>query len=109
MKKNKNITTFDEHLDQQYGEKGTSSRDRFEQKFEVFKFGVILEELRKKQKLTQEQLAKKCNTTKTYISRIENGSSDIRLSTLLRIVNQGLGGKLKLSIEINGKIADFDL
>jgi len=109
MNKNKDITTFDEHLDQQYGKKGTLTRIKFEQRFEVFKLGVILEELRKKKKLTQDQLAKRCKTTKNYIFRIENGSSDIRLSTLSRIVNQGFGGKLKLSVEIDKKIVDFDL
>jgi len=56
--------------------------------------------MRKKQKLTQEQLAKKCGTTKTYISRIENDASDIRLSTLMRIIQEGLGGHLKLTVEI---------
>jgi transcriptional regulator with XRE-family HTH domain len=51
--------------------------------------------------MTQEQLAKKCGTTKTYISRIENNASDIRLSTLMRIVREGFGGQLKLSVDIN--------
>jgi transcriptional regulator with XRE-family HTH domain len=60
----------------------------------------MLQELRKKQKMTQEELAKKCGTTKTYISRIENDASDIRLSTLMRIIQEGLGGHLKLSVEI---------
>jgi transcriptional regulator with XRE-family HTH domain len=56
--------------------------------------------LRKEQGMTQEQLAEKCGTTKTYISRIENDASDIRLSTLARIVREGLGGHLKLSVEM---------
>jgi transcriptional regulator with XRE-family HTH domain len=59
-----------------------------------------LEEARKKQNLTQEQLAIKAKTTKNYISRIENNNSDIRLSTLLRIVNNGLGGKLKIVVDL---------
>jgi HTH-type transcriptional regulator / antitoxin HipB len=54
--------------------------------------------MREKQNLTQEQLAVKCGTTKSYISRIENNASDIRLSTLMRIVKEGLGGHLKLSV-----------
>jgi transcriptional regulator with XRE-family HTH domain len=58
----------------------------------------MIQELRKKQGLTQEQLADKCGTTKTYISRIENNASDIRLSTLMRIIREGLGGNLKLSV-----------
>jgi len=100
MKTKNKIITFEEHLDKDYGQIGTPSRDKFEQEFEAFKLGVILQEMRKQQKLTQEQLAKKCGTTKTYISRIENDASDIRLSTLMRIIQEGLGGHLKLTVEI---------
>jgi DNA-binding XRE family transcriptional regulator len=99
MKTKNNITTFEDHLDREYGKIGTPSRDKYEQGFEAFKLGVILQEMRKKQKMTQEQLAKKCGTTKTYISRIENDASDIRLSTLMRIIQDGLGGHLKLTVE----------
>jgi HTH-type transcriptional regulator/antitoxin HipB len=100
MKTKNNIITFDDHLDREYGKIGTPSRDKYEQEFETFKLGVILQEMRKKQKMTQEELAKKCGTTKTYISRIENDASDIRLSTLMRIIHEGLGGHLKLTVEI---------
>lgn len=99
-KNNKKITSFAEHLDQQYGKKGTAKRDKFEAGFEAFKLGVMIQELRKEQGLTQEQLAEKCGTTKTYISRIENNASDIRLSTLMRIIREGLGGHLRLSVDI---------
>jgi transcriptional regulator with XRE-family HTH domain len=58
----------------------------------------MLQEMRKEKGMTQVQLAEKCGTTKTYISRIENNASDIRLSTLMRIVNEGFGGFLKLSV-----------
>jgi transcriptional regulator with XRE-family HTH domain len=60
----------------------------------------MLQEMRKNQGMTQEQLAKKCGATKTYISRIENNASDIRLSTLMRIIREGLGGHLKLNVEV---------
>ena len=87
MKKtNNNLTSFSAHLDEQYGKKGTKERNQYEEEFETFKLGVMIQELRKEQGLTQEQLAEKCGTTKTYISRIENNASDIRLSTLMRIV-----------------------
>ena len=100
-KKNKTkLISFDEHLDNEYGKKGTPTRDKFEQEFEAFKLGVILQELRKEKGLTQEQLAEKCGTTKSYISRIENDASDIRLSTLMRIIQEGLGGHLKLNVSI---------
>ncbi|MGB0788034.1 MAG: helix-turn-helix domain-containing protein [Marinirhabdus sp.] len=57
--------------------------------------GTLIQEARKKQ-----QLAEKVGTTKNYISRIENNVSDIRLSTLMRTIRKGLGGTLKLSLDI---------
>lgn len=94
----KRLTSFSDHLDKQYGKKGTETRAQYEEEFEAFKLGVMIQELRKKQGLTQGQLAEKCGTTKTYISRIENNASDIRLSTLMRIIRQGLGGNLKINV-----------
>ncbi len=99
MKKTKNkLTSFSDHLDKQYGKRGTAKREIYENEFEAFKLGVILQEMRKEKGMTQEQLAEKCGTTKTYISRIENNASDIRLSTLMRIIQAGFGGHLKLSV-----------
>lgn len=98
--KNKKLTSFTDHLDQQFGKRGTKKRETYEQEFEAFKIGVLIQEMREKQNLTQEQLAEKCGTTKSYISRIENNASDIRLSTLMRIIQEGLGGHLKLSLTV---------
>jgi DNA-binding XRE family transcriptional regulator len=95
-----NLTSFSDHLDQQYGKLGTKKREEFEEGFEAFKLGAMLQELRKDQGMTQTQLALKCGTTKTYISRIENDASDVRLSTLMRIIREGFGGHLKLSVDI---------
>ncbi|MBN4057885.1 helix-turn-helix transcriptional regulator [Olleya sp. AH-315-K02] len=100
MKTDKRITSFDDHLDEQYGKTGTKSREKFQEEFETFKIGVLIQEARKKQQLTQQQLAEKVGTTKNYISRIENNASDIRLSTLMRIIREGLGGSLKLSLDV---------
>ena len=100
MKTDKRITSFDDHLDEQYGTIGTNSREKFQEEFEPSRIGILIQEARKNQKLTQEQLAKKVGTTKNYISRIENNASDIRLSTLMRIIREGLGGSLKLSLDI---------
>ena len=99
MKKENNITSFADHLDEQYGKRGNPVREQYEQGFETFKLGVMIQELRKKEGLTQVELAQKCRTTPKYIARIENNASDIRLSTLLRIFTQGLGRPLKLSVE----------
>jgi HTH-type transcriptional regulator / antitoxin HipB len=101
MKKiNKNLTSFADHLDSEYGKLGTETREKYEAGFEAFKLGVMLQELRKEYGMTQEQLAEKCGTTKTYISRIENNASDIRLSTLMRIIREGFGRHLSLSVDI---------
>jgi len=100
QKENKDITTFDEILDNKYGKKGNPKREMWEQEFETFKLGVLLEEARIKLNMTQEELAEKCGTNKAYISRIENNASDIRLSTLMRIIHQGLGGHLKLTLQV---------
>jgi transcriptional regulator with XRE-family HTH domain len=99
-KKNK-IRTLEQHIEKEYGKKGSSKRDKFESEYESFKLGVMIQELRKRRKITQEQLAKKCGTTKNYISRIENDASDIRLSTLIRIIQKGFDGILKLSVVNN--------
>lgn len=100
MKTKNNTTTLDQILDKKYGKKGQSKRDEWEQQFESFKLGVLLEEARHKMGMTQEELALKCGTSKSYISRIENNSSDIRLSTLMNIIQKGLGGQLKLSLQL---------
>lgn len=98
-KEHSKLTSFSDHLNSQYGGRGTLGREKYEQEFEAFKLGVMLQELRKEKGLTQEQLAEKCGTTKNYISRIENNASDIRLSTLMRIIQEGLGGHLNLKVE----------
>ena len=98
--KNKDITTLDEILSQKYGERGAVKREIWEQEFETFQLGVLLEEARTKLGITQEELAEKCGTNKSYISRIENNASDIRLSTLQRTVREGFGGHLKLSVNL---------
>ena len=101
MKKGtKNMTSLDELLDKKYGKRGSKKREMWEQEFEAFKLGVMLEEARTKLGMTQEELAEKCGTNKSYISRIENNASDIRLSTIMKIIKQGLGCQLKLTLHI---------
>jgi DNA-binding XRE family transcriptional regulator len=90
------LVNFDDYLDERHGKRGTSGRRKWEQGFEAFKVGYLLEQARTRCGLTQEELAQKCGTNKSYISRIENDASDIKLSTLIKIVTTGLGGHLKL-------------
>lgn len=98
--KDKDITTLNEILDSKYGMRGAAQREIWEQEFESFQLGVLLEEARLKLGMTQEELAAKCGTNKSYISRIENNASDIRLSTLMKIIQTGLGGHLKLTLQL---------
>jgi len=100
MRNKENITSLEEILDKKYGRKGTQKREIWEQEFEAFKLGVMIEEARRQRGMTQEELATKCGTNKSYISRIENDASDIKLSTLLKIIQQGLGGRLHLTLEM---------
>ena len=100
MSKKNNLKTLDQFVDEQYGKKGTIKRDKFEEGFESFKLGFLLQQARLEKGLTQEELAEKCGTNKGYISKIENDVKEVRLSTLQRIVEIGLGGKLNLSIQL---------
>ncbi|MCE2709031.1 MAG: helix-turn-helix domain-containing protein [Bacteroidota bacterium] len=97
--KSKAITTFDEHLDNRYGKIGTSKRTEFEIKAKAFAIGEVIKEERRLASMTQEQLAAKTGTKKSFISRIENGHSDIQLSTLYKLLEYGLGRKITLTIE----------
>ena len=89
---------FDELLNIKYGEIGTKQRDDFEKRARYFVISEMLKEARKEAQITQEQLAEKVGTKKSYISRIENGRCDIQLSTLYRIFESGLGKRVNLSI-----------
>jgi len=95
--KNK-IANWDDVLDKKYGKSGTPERTEFEMKAQAFVIGELLKEERSKANMTQEALAEKTGTKKSYISRIENGRADIQLSTLYRLFEQGLNRKLQLSI-----------
>jgi HTH-type transcriptional regulator/antitoxin HipB len=98
-KRSKNkIGYWSDHLDKKYGKVGTATRTEFESKAQAFVIGELLKEERAKANLTQEALAEKTGTKKSYISRIENGRADIQLSTLFKLVEQGLNRKLELYI-----------
>jgi HTH-type transcriptional regulator / antitoxin HipB len=99
MAKN-NLKSLDQFVDEQYGKKGTPKRNKLEAGFEEFKLGIILQQARLEKGMTQEQLAERCGTNKGYISKVENNIKDVRISTLQKIVELGLGGHLQLSIKI---------
>ena len=102
MEKNKkdaliNCSNLDELLDADFGKVGTTTRDEFNKETEAFCLAQTLREERIRAGLTQQQLAEKIGTKKTYISRLENGKADVQLSTLFRIFER-LGRRVCLSI-----------
>jgi HTH-type transcriptional regulator / antitoxin HipB len=92
----RNAKNFDQLLDIKYGKIGGDKRDEFEEKAQYFVISEMLKEARQEANMTQEQLAEKVGTKKSYISRLENGKCDIQLSTLYRIFEFGLGKKVNL-------------
>jgi len=100
MKTKNNIKTLAVLIDEQYGKKGTPKRDEFDKGYQTFKLGAMIHDARLERGLTQEQLAEKCGTNKAYISKVENDIKDVRISTLQRIIEVGLGGQLNLSVTL---------
>jgi HTH-type transcriptional regulator/antitoxin HipB len=95
----RNAKSFDELLDLKYGKIGTKARDEHESKANYFVISEILREARKEANITQQELAEKIGTKKSYISRLENGKVDIQLSTLFKIFEIGLGRHIRFTIQ----------
>ena len=92
-----NIKTFDELVEREHGKIGSESRNSYEEKAQMFIVSEMLKDARREAKLTQEQLAEKAGTKKSYISKIENAKGNIQLSTLIRIFETGLNRKIGLT------------
>src|SRR5690606_23726264 len=95
-----NLNSWSGIKDKVYGKKGTKRRDDLESESESFKIGLLLKDARESRNLTQEELGQIIDKKRTYISRVENDGSNITLKTLFDIVEKGLGGKVKISIEV---------
>lgn len=94
----KNTTNFEDILKDKYGQKGTPEREKYDAESLAFRLGVMLKEARQEAKITQEELAIKTGTKKSYISRIERGKSDIQISTFHKLIEIGLGKNLNITI-----------
>jgi len=92
------LTTLDDHYSTRYGETGSEKRINFEIRAKAFMIGELIKEERKNAHMTQEQLGEKIGANKSFISRIENGKTDIQMSTFYRLIEFGLGKKLELII-----------
>jgi len=99
-RKEKNLISLDQYIEHQYSKRDASKRENFENGYENFKIGFMLQQARLEKGLTQEELAVKVGTSKSYISKIENNVKEVRISTLQKIIEAGLGGQLELAIHI---------
>ena len=99
-KKESNLKTLEQLKEEHFGKRGTVAREKLEKGYQDFKLGVLIQEARHKKGMTQQELADKVGTTKSYISKIENNIKEARLSTIQKIVELGFGGELELSIKI---------
>lgn len=97
---NKKLITLQDFKEKNYGKRGTKKREELESGYENFRIGLLIHDARKAKGLTQEELAIKVGTTKSYISKLENNIKEVRLSTLQKIVEIGFGGHLDLSIRL---------
>lgn len=98
--KNNNLMTLEEFKEKNYGKRGTKERDKLEAGYEAFKIGALIHDTRIEMGMTQEQLAEKVGTTKSYISKIENNIKEARISTLQKIIEIGFGGRLELNVKL---------
>lgn len=99
MKKG-SIKTLAQFKYEHYGKRGTVKREKLESGYAQFRIGALIQEARLEKGLTQQELAQKCGTTKSYISRIENNIKEVRISTSQKIVEMGFEGHLHLSITL---------
>ena len=74
-------------LAKKYGEEGSDTRNSFHEKAIAWYYGDILKKRRKELKMTQEELAKKVGTARSYIARVEKGETDIQVSNFFRIAH----------------------
>ena len=98
--KKKNLTSLSDFISEKVGPQGSKKRDKYDRGFEAFKLGVLIQQARHEKGLTQEELADLAGTNKSYISKLEKDLKDVRFSTLQRIIKDGLGGQLQISIKV---------
>lgn len=95
--KNIGLTSIEDLISEDFGEIGTPKREEFELSCDAFILGEKLREERLRAGITQQELADRIGTKKSFISRVENGHTDVQVSTLSRIF-QGLGKRVAISL-----------
>lgn len=96
MEQNNQIRNYSKVLDEKYGKEGTPQRLAFEEEALAYYTGQLLEDARKKAHITQSELARRIGADKSYISRIEKGKTEPKVSTFYRIAHA-----LGLTVELN--------
>lgn len=81
----KNLSSANKMLDEKYGTPGTPSRNKFNEESIAWFYGNMLRERRKELHLTQKEVAEKVGRQQSYIARVENGKTDIQISSFFRI------------------------
>ena len=85
-------------LDNKYGEKGFASRAEFDAKTQAWYYAELLRDERKKRRITQQQLANIIGKSRTYITALEKGQTDMQLSTFI-MISRALEMKFSLVLE----------
>ena len=96
-KKLAQLKTGSQHFDEKYGPAGSPSRVEFEAKAKAWYYAELLRDERKRQKLTQQQLGERIGKKREYISSLEQGQTDMQLSTFMLIAN-ALGLRFSLVV-----------
>ena len=96
MQANPNLTSYSAVLARKHGAVGTPEREDFDNRARTYYMGLLLQEARKEEHITQAELAKRTGTSKSYISRIENGLIDPTVSSFMRIID-ALGLRFELT------------
>ncbi|AQG78864.1 helix-turn-helix domain-containing protein [Spirosoma montaniterrae] len=91
-----NVTTFEQHLEEKYGKRGTMARDSYEAEARAFRIAEMLKEERRLAKLTQEELAQKTGTQKSLIARLERGKIELSTAMLNVLFEAGFGKAFQL-------------
>ena len=92
-----NLTPLEDIISEDFGADGTPEREQFEMECDAFIIGEQLKDERLRAGLTQEQLAEKVGTKKSFISRVERGHADIQISTLVKLFH-GLGRQVSVRV-----------
>ena len=101
MKKEMKKYSLDQIKDEFLGKKGTTSRDQYEYDLKMEVLGELIKQTRIERNLTQEQLGDLIGVQKAQISRLENHTGNVTLSTILKVFT-ALKAKIKMQVELEG-------